>query len=46
MPLKNGKSKKDFKFNVKAEVAAGKKPKQALAIAFSKAKGKKKKGKK
>lgn len=35
MPLKKSKSKKAFKSNLKAELAAGKKPKQALAIAFS-----------
>lgn len=35
MPLKEGKSEKAFKHNVKAEVAAGKPVKQAVAIAYA-----------
>ena len=35
MPLKSGKSKAAFESNVKAEVAAGKPVKQAVAIAYS-----------
>ena len=35
MPLEKGKSKAAFKHNVEAEVAAGKPPKQAVAIAYS-----------
>jgi hypothetical protein len=43
MPLKRGSSRKAFGFNVKAEMAAGKPQKQAVAIAYSVArKGKKK----
>lgn len=45
MPLKSGKSKKTIQANIKTEIAAGKPPKQAAAIAYSKArkgKGKKK----
>lgn len=37
MPLKKGKSKADFAYNVKAEMAAGKPQKQAVAIAYSQA---------
>jgi hypothetical protein len=50
MPLKKGpaaKTKKGFAANIKAEIAAGKPQKQAVAIAYSeadKSKGKKKKG--
>ena len=45
MPLTSGKSRKAFSSNVKAEMAAGKPQKQALAIAFSvKRKSKRKKG--
>jgi hypothetical protein len=43
MPLEAGKSKAAFGHNVKAEVAAGKPQKQAVAIAFSEAGEKKKK---
>lgn len=39
MPLASGKSKKAFSHNVKAEVAAGKPQKQAVAIAYSKERG-------
>ncbi len=35
MPLIKGKSKRAFKKNIKAEIAAGKDPKQAVAIAYS-----------
>ena len=39
MPLKSGKSKKVISANIRTEIAAGKKPKQAVAIALSKARG-------
>lgn len=45
MPLKKSSSKQAFKSNVRAEIAANKPPKQAVAIAYSvkrKAQGKKK----
>lgn len=46
MPLKSGKSKSAFKYNVKELMHSGRSQKQALAIAFSKKrKGKKKKKK-
>lgn len=35
MPLEKGKSKASFVHNVKAEIAAGKPQKQALAIAYA-----------
>jgi len=35
MPLKTGKSKAAFTQNIKTEIAAGKPPKQAVAIAYS-----------
>lgn len=35
MPLKHSKSKAAFKSNIRAEVAAGKPVKQAVAIAYS-----------
>ena len=35
MPLEKGKSKGAFEHNVKAEIGAGKPPKQAVAIAYS-----------
>jgi len=37
MPLEHGKSKAAFSHNVKAEMAAGKPQKQAVAIAYSEA---------
>ena len=43
MPLKKGYSKKSVSANIKTEMAAGKPQKQAVAIAYAKArKGKKK----
>lgn len=45
MPLQPGKSKKVIAENIRMEIAAGKKPSQAVAIAYSHAnrdKGKKK----
>lgn len=46
MPLIKSPSKKAFKHNIKAELKAGRAPKQAVAIAYSEkrraAKGKKK----
>lgn len=35
MPLKKSTSKEAFKSNVKKEIASGKKPNQAVAIAYS-----------
>lgn len=35
MPLSKSKSKAAFRHNVRAEVAAGKSPRQAVAIAYS-----------
>jgi hypothetical protein len=35
MPLEKSKSKAAFKQNVKTEIAAGRPPKQAVAIAYS-----------
>ena len=35
MPLEKGKSQASFVHNVKAEIAAGKPQKQALAIAYA-----------
>lgn len=47
MPLKQGKSEKAFKSNVKTEMKAGKPQKQAVAIAYSvQRKAKQPKGKK
>lgn len=46
MPLKTGKSKATIKENIRTEIAHGKPPKQAVAIAMSKAgKSRKKTGK-
>lgn len=42
MPLKKGKSKKVIAQNIKTEMAAGKLRNQAIAIAMTKAKKKKK----
>lgn len=42
MPLKKGKSKAAFKSNVATEIRHGKKPKQAVAIAYSVKRAKKK----
>lgn len=44
MPLAKGKSRQVIAKNIKAEIAAGKPPKQAVAIAYSKA-GKSRKAK-
>jgi hypothetical protein len=35
MPLKTSTSKEAFKSNIKAEISAGKPPKQAVAIAYA-----------
>lgn len=47
MPLKKGAKpgSKGFKSNIKAEMAAGKPQKQAVAIAYSESRRKKRKGK-
>lgn len=42
MPLNKGKSKAALQQNIKTEIAHGKKPKQAVAIAYSVQKSKKK----
>lgn len=46
MPLKKGSSKKVIQKNTRTEIRAGKSPKQASAIAHSKARASKKGGKK
>lgn len=45
MPLNKSKSKGAFKANIKAEIAAGKPQKQAVAIAYSVKRGGKSKKK-
>lgn len=45
MPLKKGSSKKTIQDNIRTEIRAGRDPKQAAAIAYSKAGKSKKKGK-
>ena len=35
MPLKSGSSKKTIQENIKTEIASGRKPKQAVAIAYN-----------
>lgn len=45
MPLKKSTSKEAFKHNVKAEIKAGKKPSQAVAIAYSVQREARRKGK-
>jgi len=46
MPLTKSPSKQAFKKNIKAEIKAGKPPKQAVAIAYSVKREAKPKGKK
>lgn len=43
MPLKKGKSKKTIQKNIKTEIEAGRDPKQAVAIAYSVARVKRRK---
>lgn len=45
MPLKQGYGKKTIQKNIKKEIDQGKKPKQAVAIAYSEARKAKKKSK-
>lgn len=44
MPLKKGTSKKTIEENIRQEIAAGRDPKQAAAIAYSEAKRSKQNG--
>lgn len=46
MPLKKGSSKKTIQSNIKTEIKSGKKPEQAVAIAYSIAKKSKRSPKK
>lgn len=46
MPLKKSTSKKAFESNIKTEIASGKPPKQAVAIAYSEKREASKKDKK
>lgn len=46
MPLKKGSSNKTREENIKREIAAGKDPKQAVAIGYSEQRRAKKKAKK
>lgn len=43
MPLKKGNNKKNVQYNIKKEIESGKKPEQAVAIAYSIANKSKKK---
>ena len=43
MPLKAGSSKKTMSANIRTEIAAGKPPKQAVAIAYAVARKEKRK---
>lgn len=45
MPLQRGTSKRAFAANIRAEIAAGKPQKQAVAIAYSVKRRSRKKGK-
>jgi hypothetical protein len=45
MPLKRGTSKATRRANIKTEIAIGKKPEQAVAIAYSMQRRSRKKGK-
>jgi hypothetical protein len=44
MPLKNSTSKKAFDYNVALEIAAGRPPRQAVAIAYATQRKARKKG--
>lgn len=45
MPLKKGKSKETFEYNLKELIKSGRDKKQALAIAYSQQRKSKRKGK-